>query len=131
MQNDPTLRAFSIADLVKGGPVGRSTIYNAIKDGRIRSHKPKGCRRRVIFGPDWLEFLSGGPQNASANDADFARARRPRGRPRKVPIASPADERAPSRNDTANVVNAQSLPEASVRYPQSDISPVLDALPAQ
>jgi hypothetical protein len=96
MQEDPNIRAFSIAELLKLAPIGRSTLYNAIKAGRLRTRKPFG-RRTIVLKSDWEAFLAG--SDAAASVA-VPTGRRPRGRPRKVPLAPPTAERVPLPADT-------------------------------
>jgi hypothetical protein len=94
MQDDPNIRAFSIAELLKLAPIGRSTLYAAIKAGRLRIRKPFG-KRTVVLKGDWEAFLAGSPEAASVT---VPTGRRPRGRPRKVPAPSTTTQRVPSEN---------------------------------
>jgi excisionase family DNA binding protein len=51
--------AYSIGELAACGPVGRSTIYNAIAAGRLRARKIG--RRTIVLDEDWRAFLTDAP----------------------------------------------------------------------
>jgi hypothetical protein len=51
--------AYSIGELAACGPVGRSTIYNAIAAGRLRARKIG--RRTIVLDEDWRAFLADAP----------------------------------------------------------------------
>ncbi|MDP4022064.1 hypothetical protein Q8W71_05480 [Methylobacterium sp. NEAU 140] len=48
-----------MADLVKNGPLCRSTIYNMIRDGRLVARKVG--RSTVVMAEDWKAMLEGAP----------------------------------------------------------------------
>ena len=52
-------RARSIANLVDEGPLSRTFLYSAIKQGRLKARK--AGRRTVILDEDYQAFLQGLP----------------------------------------------------------------------
>jgi hypothetical protein len=58
--------AFSIADLVEGSPLSRSTIYAEIKAGRLKARKIG--RRTLVLGEDWRLFLTSLPELSNKQD---------------------------------------------------------------
>jgi hypothetical protein len=107
MPQDMIKHAYTIADL-DGDPLGKSSIYKAIGHGQLRAIK--FGRRTFILPADWQRFLAGLPAIAPTAPAAPASAatngRRPRGRPRKIPAASPASERVPFSEEGADVAAA-------------------------
>ena len=57
--------AFSIAEKVIEGPLGRSSIYDAIKGGQLVVRK--AGRRTIILQADWEAFLNALPNARLAN----------------------------------------------------------------
>jgi hypothetical protein len=53
----------SIDDCVKVGPIGRTRLYQAIKEGELKSRIV--CGRRVIMADDFEAFLRGSAANAA------------------------------------------------------------------
>jgi hypothetical protein len=51
--------AHRIADLAARGPISRSSIYNAIRDGRLIARKIGGAT--VILDEDWRAMLANAP----------------------------------------------------------------------
>jgi hypothetical protein len=64
--NDFSKLAYSIRELAKNGPIGRSSIYNQIAAGRLRARKIG--RRTVILDEDWQAFLASTPAMAPAKN---------------------------------------------------------------
>jgi hypothetical protein len=88
--------AYSIGELAVCGPVGRSTIYNAIAAGRLRARKIG--RRTIVLDEDWRAFLTDAPIVARPNppaplDDAASPMRRPSGRSHSFPAAP---QRAPA-----------------------------------
>ena len=89
-QTDLPKLAYSIGELAACGPVGRSTIYNAIAAGRLRARKIG--RRTIVLDEDWRAFLTDAPivarlnPPASLDDAASPR-RRPSGTSQRLPAA--------------------------------------------
>lgn len=52
-------RAYSINDLADGGPEGRTTIFKAIKEGRLIARK--SGRRTIILDEDYEAYLKSLP----------------------------------------------------------------------
>lgn len=52
-------RAYSIEELVKNGPEGRTNIYKAIKEGRLIARK--AGRRTVVLVEDYDAYLKALP----------------------------------------------------------------------
>jgi hypothetical protein len=81
--------AYSIGELAACGPVGRSTIYNAIAAGRLRARKIG--RRTIVLGEDWRAFLTDAPIVARPNPpASFDDAASPMRRPSRTSRRLPA-----------------------------------------
>jgi hypothetical protein len=102
-QDNPTKFAYSIAELAEDGPVGKSTLNSEIAAGRLVARKIG--RRTIIIADDWRSYLAGLPRITptapAASLPALPNARRPRGRPRKVPLADardplPADPTGPA-----------------------------------
>ncbi|WP_457094605.1 helix-turn-helix domain-containing protein [Microvirga sp. P5_D2] len=51
--------AFSISELAKAGPLGRSKLYEAIRDGALVARK--AGRRTIILKADFERFLASLP----------------------------------------------------------------------
>jgi len=51
--------AHRIADLAARGPISRSSIYNAIRDGRLTARKIGGAT--VILEDDWRAMIANAP----------------------------------------------------------------------
>lgn len=51
--------AHRIADLAASGPISRSSIYNAIRAGRLNARKVGGAT--VILDDDWRAMLASAP----------------------------------------------------------------------
>lgn len=54
--------AYRIAELAEMGPLGRSSIYIAIKNGRLVARKLGGAT--IILKADWERFLNEAPKVA-------------------------------------------------------------------
>jgi hypothetical protein len=52
-------RGLTIAQVVEQGPLGRSSVYRAIAEGRLTGRK--FGRRTIILEADWAAFLEGLP----------------------------------------------------------------------
>jgi hypothetical protein len=100
MQDNSAVNAYTIAELDERGPVCKSTLYAEIKAGRLVARKIG--RRTIILDSDWRAFLEGAPTITPAAPARPTPAattgRRPRGRPRKVPVVPTPTQRVPSEN---------------------------------
>ena len=98
LSDNPTKFAYSIAELAKDGPVGKSTLYTEIAAGRLVARKIG--RRTIILADDWAAFLAGAPPIIPtapvASPSAATTGRRPRGRPRKIPAASTTTQRVSS-----------------------------------
>jgi hypothetical protein len=124
LHDNPSIHAYSIAELAERGPVGKSTLYAEIATGRLIARKIG--RRTIILADDWRAFLAGAPPitptaPAAALVPAPATGRRPRGRPRKVPVASPA-ERVPLA-DTAGADRPPPGPPPEMRPGSPDKEP--------
>jgi predicted DNA-binding transcriptional regulator AlpA len=89
-QTDFPKLAYSIGELAASGPVGRSTIYNAIAAGRLRAKKIG--RRTIVLDEDWRAFLTDAPIVARPNppaplDDAASPMRRPSRTSRRLPAA--------------------------------------------
>ena len=51
--------AYSIQDLIQEGPLGKTSIYEAIGSGRLRAKKYG--KRTLVRPSDWDDFLNGLP----------------------------------------------------------------------
>ena len=102
----------TIGELAKSGPVGRSTIYNSIASGRLRTRKSGG--RTIVLDEDWRAFPTSTPIMAPAKSAVALTAapRRPRGRPCKSPV-----------HPITEPVEAPAAPRASRRTVQAPHTP--------
>jgi len=58
--SNSTKQAYSIAEVTRQAGIGRSSIYQAIKDGRLIARKMG--RRTVILHDDLVEWLRSLPQ---------------------------------------------------------------------
>jgi hypothetical protein len=86
--------AYSIGELAASGPVGRSTIYNAIAAGRLRARKIG--RRTIVLDEDWRAFLTDAPIVTRSNSpTPLDDAASPMGRP------SGTSQRLPAAPQTA------------------------------
>ena len=105
-QTDFSKLAYSIRELAKNGPIGRSSIYNQIAAGRLRARKIG--RRTVILDEDWRAFLTAAPplEPATTLSSTTATPRR-RGRPRKVPVGIASEPVKAPTESTTTAVNAQ------------------------
>src|SRR5690349_7897755 len=91
-QTDLPKLAYSIGELAASGPVGRSTIYNAIAAGRLRARKIG--RRTIVLDEDWRAFLTDAPIVTRSNPpAPLDDAASPMGRlsgtSQRLPAAPP------------------------------------------
>jgi hypothetical protein len=110
--------AHSIGELSNNGPIGRSSIYNAIAAGKLRARKIG--RRTIILDDDWRAFLRGAPAIAPIKaptpaDKTASPVRRRRGTPRKVPadpsiepVVTPTAGKPARRLDTSSNGGAES-----------------------
>jgi hypothetical protein len=81
--------AYSIGELAACGPVGRSTIYNAIAAGTLRARKIG--RRTIVLDEDWRAFLTDAPIGARPNPlAQLEDAASPMRRPSRTSQRLPA-----------------------------------------
>jgi excisionase family DNA binding protein len=62
--------AFSISELTKVGPLGRSKLYEAIRDGELVARK--AGRRTIILKTDFERFLTSLPLAGPARSAGRA-----------------------------------------------------------
>jgi hypothetical protein len=108
--------AYTIGDL-DGDPFCKSSIYNAIRDGRLRA--VKFGRRTSILPADWQRFLAGLPAiapTAAAPSVPVAtNGRRPRGRPRKIPLTPSGNERVPLAENVLEVPGHDPAPPLEKR----------------
>lgn len=91
-QTDLPKLAYSIGELAASGPVGRSTIYNAIAAARLRARKIG--RRTIVLDEDWRAFLTDAPIVARPNppvplDDAGSPTRRPSGTSQMLSAAPP------------------------------------------
>ncbi len=63
--NVPVANALSIADACKMAGVGRTTIYEAIAEGRLKARKLG--RRTLILRDDFTQFLAALPEVKTAS----------------------------------------------------------------
>ena len=60
-QDNPIQKlAYSIAEANKAAPVGRTGVYEALKDGRLKARK--NGKRTIILADDLLAFLQSLPE---------------------------------------------------------------------
>jgi hypothetical protein len=60
--------ALTIDECVDSGPVGRTSLYTAMRDGRLRFMK--NGRRTYVLLEDWLAFLRQEPVAAAFSEPD-------------------------------------------------------------
>jgi hypothetical protein len=107
-QADFSKLAYSIRELAKNGPIGRSSIYNQIAAGRLCARKIG--RRTIILDEDWRAFLAGTPAIAPAEPAAFSNTTatpRRHGRPPKVPVGIAREPVKAPTESAAIAVNGQ------------------------
>jgi hypothetical protein len=59
METPITKDAMSISDLVNSGPLGRTSLYGAIRSGELTAQKYGS--RTIVTRPNWLQFLESLP----------------------------------------------------------------------
>jgi hypothetical protein len=67
--------AYSIDELVEDGPIGRSKIFEAIREKQLVARKLG--RRTIILAADWRDFLEALPKATVSGDATVSNADRP------------------------------------------------------
>jgi hypothetical protein len=64
------VKAYTIDDLVKAGPFGRSSLYKAIGEKRLVARKEG--RKTVILESDWEAYLKALPVLDTSKDSQAA-----------------------------------------------------------
>lgn len=57
-------KAFRVADLVRSGPLGRTSIFEAIRTGKLRAKKFGSAT--FVLADDWAAFLESAPDVRAA-----------------------------------------------------------------
>lgn len=56
--------AYRVDELAEAGPIGRTSIFNAIKKGKLRAKKAGSAT--IILAADWQDFLESLPSAKAA-----------------------------------------------------------------